>query len=269
MAATLDRTARARDARRSSPRRSSAATRSAARGSTARGARAGGRPGAGRPAPARPAAHRVAARRTSPWRRPRGVPDDVAGGSRERYLLSLGDVAAPAPPLGVPRLPQAADVPRLRRSGRRARPNPRLAAIGYEPDDPPRPAGLAPIRPDSAAVRGRLAGRADGHRGRRRRRRLRGGRRRRRRGAGARRAGPSSSSRPGRSSTRRRCHATSSTRIGRLYLNYGLLSTWDGAITMLAGSARRRRDARQLDDVPAGARRGSARSGRATTASRA
>ena len=39
---------------------------------------------------------------------------------------------------------------------------------------------------------------------------------------------------------------------GRLYLNHGLLSTWDGSVTMLAGAGGRRRDAGQLDDVPAG-----------------
>ena len=54
---------------------------------------------------------------------------------------------------------------------------------------------------------------------------------------------------------------------GRLYLNHGLLSTWDGAVTMLAGRGRRRRHARELDDVASPRPRMSGPSGRATTAS--
>ena len=53
----------------------------------------------------------------------------------------------------------------------------------------------------------------------------------------------------------------------RLYLNHGLLATWDGVGHDARGLRRRRRHARQLDDRRSRRRRRSATSGRATTAS--
>ena len=187
----------------------------------------GRRPGAGPPAPSGPAAHRVALRqprssagRASPFRRCRPPPaSGTCSAGRPRASRCAGRRSS---------APQAPDVPRLRRPGADAGPNPRHAAIGYRPDAPPVTADPTPIVPHAlpfdAARR-----RTDGARGRRRRRRVRRGRRGHRGGAG----------RGGRSVVvleagpfvdEPTMPPDELDAFDRLYLNHGLLTTWDGSI---------------------------------------
>ena len=134
---------------------------------------------------------------------------DLSPVARERYLLGWARLVARAQAIGVPRVPQAPDVPRLRRPRDLRRGQP---AAGRDRLPAGRPAGdvAAHGRPRRRISRRRPA-RTTVARGRRRGRRVGGGRRSRRRGAGAgrpvRRRARGGTVR----STRRGCRATSST----------------------------------------------------------
>ena len=194
--------------------------------------------------------------------------DDDARGPRA-LPPRLGRLAHAAAPLGIRRVPQAADLPRLRGPGPSTAPNPRLARDrATDRDDPPvaaEPTPIAPLvspvddgAPDDAAVTldadavvvGSGAGggvvAAELARGR---------------------PVASSSSRPDRSSTKRRCRATSSMPSTASTSTTACSTTWDGVDHDAGRDGRRRRHARQLDDLHRGPEEPSATSGRATTAS--
>ena len=194
----------------------------------ARGGRRAGRVDRGRRAGAR--GRSVAARSSfgwscgcssSPWRiSPPGrastaFRDMDARGTRAT-AAALDRVAAPPPPIGRQRVPEAADVHRLRGSGLGREPNQLPIDIGYVRDDPPLPPQLARDHADRGRPRRRSGAR--GRTGRARPPTWSSSARGRVAASSPpslrRRVGRSSSSRPGRSSTSRRCRATSSTRTG-------------------------------------------------------
>ncbi len=162
----------------------------------------------------------------------------------------MGKFPRPASPVGLPGLSEAADLPRLRRSGRRA-PEPTTHRDGLRPGRPTGRGAGDPDPGDASAVRDRVGGRADGDGGRCGGRRL--GRRRRGRRC---RAGPGGSlrCRPRGGAARRRS-LDADRRARRVWP--ALLEPWPPLdLGWVRDDARRGRgrgrDAGQLDDMPAG-----------------
>ena len=114
--------------------------------------------------------------------------------------------------------------------------DPHLAALGFRPDDPPVATERSAVRVMALPRSAHGVGGRPGHaRGRRGRRRFGGGRRGRRRGIGPSRAlgrGP----RGGPFSDEAAMPRAELDGFDRHYLNHGLTTTWDGSVTMLAGT---------------------------------
>ena len=175
-----------------------------------------------------PRAHRQAAR----FR-------DLSPVARERYLLGWGALVARAPAVGVHGVPHAADVPRLRRPRDLGRGQPAAGRDRLRPDDPPvtaqldrrssatelpPPTGDETVLEADVVVVGSGAGGGV----------VAAALARAGRSVVVLEAGPFVDEAP---MPRDELDA-----FDRLYLNHGLLTTWDGSVTMLAGGGGRRRD---------------------------
>ena len=159
---------------------------------------------------------------------------DLSPVARERYLLGWGASSLALKRSAFTAFRKLLTFLAYADPGTSGAGNPLLAAIGYRPDDPPvtsqltgvRATELPPPTGDETVARGRRRGR--------------------RVGGGAAGSSPRSWRGPaGRSSCSRRAGSFDEARMPRdeldafdeLYLNHGLLTTWDGSVTMLAGGA--------------------------------